>query len=93
MAIETEAHINRSFPRTRCGLGGVALALAMACAGAQGQPDSQHALTGASLAAALRDGGFVIYFRHADTGPAVPEPPGFDLARCGTQRLACRAPT
>lgn len=67
-------------------LAGLALAAAMACASAQGQPDPQHALAGAKLAAALRDGGFVIYFRHADTGPAVPEPPGFDLARCETQR-------
>jgi ubiquinone/menaquinone biosynthesis C-methylase UbiE/phosphohistidine phosphatase SixA len=38
------------------------------------------------LAAELRQGGFVIYFRHADTGPATPDPPGVDLARCDTQR-------
>jgi broad specificity phosphatase PhoE len=38
------------------------------------------------LSAALRQGGFVIYFRHADTGAAVPDPPGMDLSRCETQR-------
>jgi broad specificity phosphatase PhoE len=38
------------------------------------------------LADALRQGGFVIYFRHADTGPAAPDPPSVDLARCETQR-------
>jgi ubiquinone/menaquinone biosynthesis C-methylase UbiE/phosphohistidine phosphatase SixA len=38
------------------------------------------------LAAALRQGGFVIYFRHADTGAAIPDPPGIDLSRCETQR-------
>lgn len=34
----------------------------------------------------LREGGLVIYFRHADTGPAVPDGPGVDLARCESQR-------
>ena len=53
---------------------------------AQGTPDPAHALAGPALVQALKQGGFVIYFRHADTGPAVPEPPGFDLARCETQR-------
>lgn len=38
------------------------------------------------LIADLRGGGFVIYFRHADTGPAYVEPPTVDLARCETQR-------
>jgi broad specificity phosphatase PhoE len=61
-------------------------ALAVTGARAQGTPDAAHALAGPALAAALKQGGFVIYFRHADTGPAVPEPPGFDLARCETQR-------
>jgi ubiquinone/menaquinone biosynthesis C-methylase UbiE/phosphohistidine phosphatase SixA len=41
---------------------------------------------GPELASALRQGGFVIYFRHADTGPAIPDPPGIDLSRCETQR-------
>lgn len=38
------------------------------------------------LVAALRQGGHVIYFRHADTGPAYIEPPTIDLTRCETQR-------
>lgn len=54
-------------------------------AAAQGTPDAQHALSGKALAAALRQGGYVIYFRHADTGPAYMEQ-GVDLARCETQR-------
>jgi broad specificity phosphatase PhoE len=40
---------------------------------------------GAALADALRQGGLVIYFRHADTGPAYEER-GVDLSRCDTQR-------
>ena len=35
---------------------------------------------------ALQEGGYVIYFRHADTGPASPEPAPVDLQRCETQR-------
>jgi broad specificity phosphatase PhoE len=61
-------------------------ALPVSEARAQGAPDPAHALAGSALSAALKQGGFVIYFRHADTGPAVPEPPGFDLVRCETQR-------
>jgi phosphohistidine phosphatase SixA len=52
---------------------------------AQGTPDPQHALAGRALVDALRAGGHVIYFRHADTGPAYGEQ-GVDLARCETQR-------
>ena len=40
----------------------------------------------AELVAALQRGGNVVYFRHADTGPASPEPPTVDLTRCETQR-------
>ena len=50
-----------------------------------GVPDQEHALSGESLAAALKRGGYVIYFRHADTGPAYLEQ-GVDLKRCETQR-------
>jgi len=50
-----------------------------------GQPDATAARTGAALAADLRKGGLVIYFRHADTGPAYQEQ-GVDLKRCETQR-------
>jgi broad specificity phosphatase PhoE len=64
----------------------LAAALAGASARAQGTPDPAQALAGSALAAALKQGGFVIYFRHADTGAPVAEPAGFDLARCDTQR-------
>jgi broad specificity phosphatase PhoE len=40
----------------------------------------------AALVSELQRGGFVIYFRHADTGPATPEPPTVVLGRCETQR-------
>jgi broad specificity phosphatase PhoE len=40
----------------------------------------------AALVHALRQGGLVVYFRHADTGPAIPEPPGATIGRCETQR-------
>jgi len=50
-----------------------------------GVPEQEHALSGKSLAAALERGGYVIYFRHADTGPAYLEQ-DVDLKRCETQR-------
>jgi hypothetical protein len=50
-----------------------------------GVPEQEHALSGESLTAALKRGGYVIYFRHADTGPAYLEQ-GVDLKRCETQR-------
>lgn len=68
----------------------IAIALVwLVCAGQAlaepGAPDPGHALKGAALVQALRQGGLVIYFRHADTGPAYQEQ-GVDLARCETQR-------
>lgn len=50
-----------------------------------GIPDGANAKSGAALVSALRQGGLVIYFRHADTGPAYQEQ-GVDLNRCETQR-------
>lgn len=52
---------------------------------AQPEADTQQALAGDALLKALQRGGLVIYFRHADTGPAYLEQ-GVDLARCDTQR-------
>ena len=52
---------------------------------AQPEADTQQALAGGALLKALQRGGQVIYFRHADTGPAYLEQ-GVDLARCDTQR-------
>lgn len=73
-------------------MAGVVTALAMLAAfstfvlAAQpGVPEQEHALSGKWLAAALERGGYVIYFRHADTGPAYAEQ-GVDLKRCETQR-------
>jgi phosphohistidine phosphatase SixA len=73
-------------------IAGVVTALAMlatfwtaALAAPAGVPEQEHALSGDSLAAALQAGGYVIYFRHADTGPAYLEQ-GVDLKRCETQR-------
>lgn len=67
--------------------GVLALGLLVGITGAQAQgtPDPEHALSGTQLASALQMGGFVIYFRHADTGPAYLET-GVDLKRCDTQR-------
>ena len=45
-----------------------------------GTPDSGNSKSGAALVSALRQGGLVIYFRHADTGPAYQEQ-GVDLKR------------
>lgn len=53
---------------------------------AAGEPDPTHKLAGSALVAALQKGGYVIYFRHADTGPALPEREPVDLQRCETQR-------
>jgi broad specificity phosphatase PhoE len=55
------------------------------CAAEPGAPDPGNAKAGAALVSALRQGGLVIYFRHADTGPAYQEQ-GVDLSRCDTQR-------
>ena len=40
----------------------------------------------APIAEALRGGGYVVYFRHADTGTPSAEPPNLDVNRCETQR-------
>lgn len=57
----------------------------LAFAAQPGDADAQQALTGDALLNALQRGGQVIYFRHADTGPAYLEQ-GVDLTRCDTQR-------
>lgn len=46
----------------------------------------EPALQGGELTRALQGGGYVIFFRHADTGPASPDPQPVDLSRCDTQR-------
>jgi broad specificity phosphatase PhoE len=53
---------------------------------APGVPDPALELSGVALVRALQAGGYVIYFRHADTGSTYPEPAPVDLQRCETQR-------
>src|SRR3954468_2584950 len=53
---------------------------------APGEPDPALELSGAALVRALQEGGYVIYFRHADTGPAFPERVPVALQRCETHR-------
>jgi phosphohistidine phosphatase SixA len=64
---------------------GVGFAASLAFA-AGGEPDPAVALSGAELVQALQGGGFVIYFRHADTGTPSAEGSAVDLERCETQR-------
>ncbi len=59
--------------------------LLVGVAAAQDAAAPLPALSGNALVAALQRGGHVIYFRHADTGPAYQEQ-GVDLANCATQR-------
>jgi len=61
------------------------LCVSHAAGGEAGTPEAGNAKAGPALVAALRQGGLVIYFRHADTGPAYQEQ-GVDLTRCETQR-------
>jgi len=51
-----------------------------------GEPDPAARLSGAHLVRALRQGGLVIYFRHADTGAPYAELEPVDFERCETQR-------
>jgi len=61
-----------------------ALSLALAWGAEPGVPDP--ALHGGELSRALERGGYVIFFRHADTGPPYTEPQPIDLSRCDSQR-------
>lgn len=63
----------------------LAVCSTLARATPSGTPDPEHALGGKSLASALARGGYVIYFRHSDTGSPYVEQ-GVDLKRCETQR-------
>jgi phosphohistidine phosphatase SixA len=50
-------------------------------------PAAAQALAGAELLAALRAGGYVIYFRHADTDHSRQDQRPVNLDDCATQRL------
>jgi phosphohistidine phosphatase SixA len=60
-----------------------ALALVLASA----MPASPQTLAGADLLIALRGGGYVIYFRHADTDHSRQDQPPVKLEDCTTQRM------
>ena len=60
--------------------------LAAASAPADGQQTRAPALAGAELLDALRGGGFILYFRHADTDFRQQDVRPVDLANCATQR-------
>ena len=70
-------------------LGVIALTLVLAASASYagpGEPDSDVRLSGAQLVRALQQGGFVIYFRHADTGAPYAEREPVDFENCETQR-------
>jgi len=60
---------------------------AVALVTATAMPAAAQALQGAELLAALRAGGYVIYFRHADTDHSRQDQPPVNLEDCATQRL------
>ena len=64
---------------------GLLLALVTAC-GAVDEPETVRPLVGASLVEALRDGGHVLYLRHARTPEDGTDEPG-SLGDCSRQRL------
>jgi phosphohistidine phosphatase SixA len=66
-----------------------ALVLCAICLIARAEPGEPHPearLSGQQLVGALRQGGLVIYFRHADTGAPYAERERVDFERCETQR-------
>ena len=65
--------------------GALALAL-IAPAAAAAQTPAAVPLRGAELLAALREGGFVLYFRHADTDWKQTDTRGMNLEDCAAQR-------
>ena len=66
-----------------CGLFGVSFSMASPAAA---QPADARSLPGAELLAAVRAGGYVIYFRHADTDHSREDQRPVNLDDCATQR-------
>lgn len=63
------------------------LALLLVAPGAPlAQNKANPPLSGADLLAALRAGGYIIYFRHADTDWSQKDTPGMNLEDCSVQR-------
>lgn len=69
----------------RAVLAGLLLAAVTAC-GAVDEPETVRPLVGAELVDALRDGGHVLYLRHAETPDDGTDQPG-SLGDCSRQRL------
>ena len=63
-----------------CGLSAAAPAFARQAPSA----DTSADLPDAALWQRLRGGGHVLLIRHAATDPGIGDPPGFELAQCGT---------
>jgi phosphohistidine phosphatase SixA len=67
--------------------GALALLLALADpGGALAQTKANPPLGGADLLAALRAGGYIVYFRHADTDWSQKDTPGMNFDDCTVQR-------
>ena len=63
------------------------MALVLASPGAPlAQTKATPALSGSDLLAALRGGGYIIYFRHADTDWSQKDSPGMNFEDCTVQR-------
>jgi len=73
--------------RNRLLMGAMALALALAVPGAPfAQTRANPPLAGADLLAVLRAGGYILYFRHADTDWSQKDTPGMNFDDCAVQR-------
>ena len=67
--------------------GAMALTLTLVAPGAAlAQAKANPPLSGAELLAALRAGGYIIYFRHADTDWSQKDTPGMNFDDCAVQR-------
>jgi phosphohistidine phosphatase SixA len=61
--------------------------LTIAQGGEGGQPEFQDKLSGAELVSALRQGGYIIYFRHAQTEKDYADQVSAVMGKCDTQRM------
>ena len=66
--------------------GAVGLAALVTPTAAPAQARANPPLAGAELLAALRGGGYIVYFRHADTDWSQKDTPGMNFDDCSVQR-------